>query len=86
MQTNVREGTYAKLSKYHGKSREDVIVWYEEVERVAMVNNWRDVQIHTIVIAYLRKAVADYYKEKRLNINRWVGGNATNNLKDLLIK
>jgi len=41
MQTNVREGTYVKLSKYHGKSGENVIAWYEEIERVAIANNWR---------------------------------------------
>ncbi len=69
MQTNAREGTYAKLSEYHGKSREDVIAWYEEVERVATANNWRDARIHTIVAAYLRGAATDYYEEKRVNIN-----------------
>ena len=50
-----------------------------------MANNWRDVQIHTIVAAYLRGAVVDYYKEEKININGWAGGNAANNLKDLLI-
>jgi len=38
MQTNVREGTYAKLSEYHSKSGEDVIAWCEEVEKVATTN------------------------------------------------
>ena len=52
---------------------------------MATANNWRDTRIHTIVAAYLRGAVADYYKEERVNINGWVGENATNNLKDLLI-
>src|SRR6266542_7005804 len=65
IQTNVKKGTHARLSEYHGKSREDVIVWYEEVERVAEANNWRAVRIHTIVIAYLKGVTADYYEEKR---------------------
>ncbi len=69
MQTNAREGTYAKLSEYHSKSREDVIAWCEEVERVATANNWRDAWVHTIIAAYLRGAAADYYEEKRININ-----------------
>jgi len=85
MQTNAREGTYAKLSEYHNKSGEDVIVWCKEVERVAIANNWRDTRIYTIAAAYLREAAADYYEEERLNINGWAGGNAANNLKDLLI-
>ena len=55
------------------------------MERVVTANNWRDVRIHMIVAAYLKGAIADYYEEQRVNINGWVGGNATNNLKDLLI-
>ena len=43
MHTNAKEGTYARLSEYHGKSGKDVMAWCEEVERVAMVNNWKDV-------------------------------------------
>ncbi len=85
MQTNAREGMYAKLSEYHGKSEEDVIAWCEEVERVVTANNWRDARIHTIVAAYLRGTAADYYEEERVNINGWAGGNTANNLKDLLI-
>jgi len=85
MQTNVREGTYAKLSEYHGKSRENVMAWCEEVERVATANNWGAARIYTIVAAYLRGAAADYYEEKRVNVNGWAEGNAANNLKDLLI-
>ncbi len=85
MQTNAREGTYAKLSEYHGKSEEDVIAWCEKVKRVAMINNWRATRIYTIIAAYLKEAAADYYKEESINITRWVGGNADNNLKDLLI-
>ena len=69
MQTNVREGTYVKPSEYHGKSEEDVIVWCEKVERVAVANNWRDGQIHIIVAAYLKGAAANYYEEKSININ-----------------
>ena len=42
MQTNAREGTYIKLSEYHGKSGEDVMAWCEEVEKVVTANNWRD--------------------------------------------
>ena len=61
------------------------MVWYEEVNRVATANNWRDARIHTIVAAYLRGAVADYYEEEKLNINGWAGENAANNLRDLLI-
>src|SRR6266498_2496943 len=61
MHTNAKEGTYAKLSEYHGKSGEDVMAWCEEVDRVASANNWRDVRIYTIVAAYLRGAAADYY-------------------------
>ena len=85
MQTNAREGMYVKLSEYHGKSRKDVMAWCEEVERVAMANNWRDIWIYTIVTAYLRGVAADYFEEERVNINGWAGGNAANNLKDLLI-
>ncbi len=85
MQTNVREGTYVKLSEYHGKSREDVIVWYEEVKRVAIANNWKDTQVYTIIAAYLKEAAADYYEEESANITGWARGNAVNNLKDLLI-
>ncbi len=69
MQTNAKEGTYAKLSEYHGKGGEDVIAWYEEVERVAEANNWRAAWIHMIVTAYLKEAATDYYKEERANIN-----------------
>src|SRR6266498_1209965 len=85
MQTNAREGTYAKLSEYHGRSGEDVIAWCEEVDRVATSNNWRDARIHTIIAAYLRGAAADYYEEEKTNINGWLGGNAANNLRDLLV-
>ena len=84
-QTNVREGTHARLSEYHGKSEEDIIVWCEEVKRVAEANNWRAARIHTIIAAYLKGAVADYYEEEHANINAWVDRNAANNLKDLLI-
>ena len=38
-----------------------------------------------IIAAYLRGAAADFYEEKRVNINVWVDGNAANNLKDFLI-
>ena len=86
MHTNAKEGTYARLSEYHGKSGEDVMAWCEEVERVVSANNWRDARVHTIVAAYLREAAADYYEEQRVNINGWAGGNAANNLKDLLIE
>ena len=86
MQVNVREGTYAKLSEYHGKSGEDVMAWCEEVDRVAMANNWRDARVHIIVAAYLRGAAMNYYEEQRVNINGWTGGNAANNLRDLLIE
>src|SRR6266498_2816627 len=86
MQTNMREGTFAKLSKYHGKSGEDVMAWCEEVDRVANANNWKDARVHTIIAAYLRGAAADYYEEQRVNINGWTGKNAANNLKDLLIE
>ena len=57
----------------------------EEVDRVVVANNWRDARIHTIVAAYLRGAVTDYYEEEKLNINGWSGGNAANNLRDLLV-
>ncbi len=56
------------------------------MDRVATANNWRDARVHTIVTAYLRGAATDYYEEQRVNINRWTGGNATNNLRDLLIE
>ncbi len=85
MQTNVRESMYTKLSKYHSKSREDVITWCEEVERIATANNWRAARIHMIIAAYLKEATADYYEKESVNINGWVGGNVTNNLKDLLV-
>ena len=85
MQINAREDTYAKLSEYHGKSGEDVMAWCEEVDRVATANNWRDARIHTIVAAYLRGAAADYFEKEKTNINGWSGGNAANNLRDLLI-
>ncbi len=42
MHTNAKERTYARLSEYHGRSGEDVMSWYEEVDRVAVANNWRD--------------------------------------------
>ena len=86
MQTNARKGTYAKLSEYHGKSGEDVTVWYEEVDRVVRANNWRDARVHTIIAAYLRGAAADYYEKQRVNVTGWTGGNAANNLRDLLIE
>src|SRR6266542_1879085 len=84
MHANIREGTNAKLSEYYGRSGEDVMAWCEEVDRVAAANNWRDAQVHTIVVAYLRGVAADYYEEEKLNINGWSGGNAANNLRDLL--
>src|SRR6266545_211921 len=86
MHTNAKEGTNARLSEYHGKSGEDVMAWCEEVDRVASANNWRDARVHTIIAAYLRGAAVDYYEEQRTNINGWTGGNAANNLKDLLIE
>src|SRR6266542_2560031 len=86
MQVNARESTFAKLSECYGKSEEDVMTWCEKVDRVATANNWRDARIHMIVAAYLRGAAVDYYEEQKLNVNSWAGGNATNNLKDLLIK
>src|SRR6266542_3066224 len=86
MQTNTREGTYVKLSEYHGKGGEDVMVWCEEVDRVARTNNWRDARVHTIVAASLRGAATDYYEEQRVNVTGWTGGNAANNLRDLLIE
>src|SRR6266540_6843351 len=66
MQTNVREGTYAKLSEYHGKSGEDNMAWCKEVDRVATANNWRDARVHTIIAAYLRGVATDYYEEQRV--------------------
>ncbi len=85
MQTNAREGIYVKLSEYHGKSKKDVMAWYEKVERVATANNWGVARVHTIVAVYLKGATTNYYEEERANINGWAGGNAANNLKDLLI-
>ncbi len=38
-----------------------------------------------IVAAYLKEAAADYYEEENPNITGWVGRNAANNLKNLLI-
>ncbi len=61
------------------------MAWCEEVDWVATANNWRDAWIHTIVAAYLKGATADYYEEESANITGWAGGNAANNLKDLLI-
>ncbi len=55
------------------------------MERVAEANNWRTAQIYTIVVAYLKGAAANYYEEKCANINVWTNGNASNNLKDLLM-
>ena len=52
---------------------------------MAITNNWRDGWIHTIVVAYLKGATADYYEEESVNIIGWAGENAANNLKDLLI-
>ena len=69
MQTNVRKGTYAKLSEYHGKSEEDVMAWCEEVDRVATANNWKDARVHDIVAAYLKGTATDYYKEEKVNVN-----------------
>src|SRR6266540_69582 len=85
MQTNIKEGTQAKPSEYYEKGGEDVMAWCEEVERVTVANNWRNERIHTIVAAYLKGAATDYYEEKNVNITCWAGGNAANNLKDLLI-
>ena len=84
-QTNAKEGIHARLSEYHGKSKEDVIAQCKEIERVAEANNWRVALIHTIIAAYLREAAADYYEEKHVNINAWADGNVANNLKDFLI-
>ena len=53
---------------------------------MAAANNWRDVQIHTIVAAYLRGVATDYFEEEKTNINDWSEGNAVNNLRDLLIE
>ena len=69
MQTNAKEGTYAKLSEYHGRSEEDIMAWYKEVDKVTTANNWRDTRIHTIVAAYLRGVAVDYYEEQKVNIN-----------------
>ncbi len=66
MHANAKEGTFAKLSEYHGKSGEDVMAWCEEVDRVATANNWRDAHIHTIVAVYLRGVATDYYEEEKL--------------------
>ena len=86
MQTNTREGTYARLSEFYSKSGKDVTAWCEEVERVITANNWKVAQIYTIVAAYLKGAAANYYEEESANINGWAEGNAANNLKDLLIE
>jgi len=85
MQTNTREGTYAKLSEFHSKSKEDVIEWAEKVRRVAITNNWRDNWVYMIIAAYLKRATANYYEKVRGNVNQWDRKNAANNLKDLLI-
>jgi len=63
MHTNAKKGTYTRLSEYYGKSGEDVMAWCKEVDRVVTANNWRDARVHTIVAAYLRGAVTDYYEE-----------------------
>jgi len=76
---------HARLSEFYGKNEEDVTAWYEKVERVARVNNWEAGQIHTIVVAYLKEAAADYFEDESGNVTGWIGGNTTNNLKDLLI-
>ncbi len=47
-------------------------------------NSWRGSAI--IIIVTVKEAVADYFEKVRGNINQWDGGNATNNLKDLLIE
>ena len=62
---NIRKNYHAKLSEFHGKSRENVIEWCEEVKRVAIVNNWKDICIYTIVAAYLREAAANYYEKMK---------------------
>ncbi len=69
MQTNGREGTYAKLSEFSKKSEEDITEQTEEVRRIVITNNWRVAQIHTIVAAYLRDVTADYYEKVRANVN-----------------
>ncbi len=33
------------------------------MRRVAIANNWRDTHIHIIIVAYLKRTAADYYKE-----------------------
>ncbi len=62
-----------------------MIKWYEEVRRVVIANNWKDAHIHTIVAAYLRGIVVDYYKKVKGVIAQWAGKNAIANLKNLLI-
>ncbi len=39
-----------------------------------------------IVATYLRGVAADYHEKEKVNVNGWTGGNAANNLKDLLIE
>ncbi len=59
-----------KLSEFYSKNEEDVTTWYEKMKRVAIVNNWKDNHIYTIVAVYLKKAATDYYKKKWANVNR----------------
>jgi len=39
MQINTKESTHVQLSEFQRKSGKDIVAWYEEVDRIATVNN-----------------------------------------------
>ena len=57
-----------KLSEFYKKSEKDIIVWYEEMRRVTLANNWKDTRVYIIITFYLKGVVTNFYKKVKDNV------------------
>ena len=70
-----REYSTAKANYYYGKAGEDVEEWFAEINQMIEANNVADGRRVAVAAAYLRDAVAEWYKTDKVNITRYTDNN-----------
>ena len=60
-----REANHAKLTDYYSTNKKDIYEQCENVTRAVDANRQQDGQIHMLIEAHLKGAIADFYEENR---------------------
>ncbi|CAG8747670.1 8989_t:CDS:1, partial [Cetraspora pellucida] len=68
-----KETNYVKVRSFSGSDDEDPIEWFDDFERAAEANNWTDERKLKIASGYLKGLAAEWYKDNRSVIEKWLG-------------